>query len=205
MMVNSTPSQPAPNLNIANVLTVLRLILVPVFIWFMLSPGVAARWWAFGVFVAASVTDKLDGTLARRLNLVTDFGKLADPIADKALVLSAFVLLSLDRELWWMWIVTILVLVREVGVTLMRLRLARGGYVLPASSGGKLKTVGQMILVIGLLVPWRAITPSAWPGILLVAQVLAVLVVLITVATGLHYALLTSRLRRGASGPGDAE
>ena len=105
------PQPPAPpNFNIANVLTVIRLILVPVFIWLMLVPGVKAQVWAFVVFAVASATDKLDGTLARKLNLITDFGKLADPIADKALVLSAFVLLSLHWPVFWA--VTVPVLVR---------------------------------------------------------------------------------------------
>lgn len=178
------PSAP-PNFNIANVLTVIRLILVPVFIWLMLVPGVKAQVWAFVVFAVASATDKLDGTLARRLNLVTDFGKLADPIADKALVLSAFVLLSLHWPVFW--VVTVPVLVRELGITLMRLVLARRGRVMPASRGGKLKTVTQMALILLLLIPWEALVPAAWPVVRVVAIVLSVLVVFITVFTGIDY------------------
>lgn len=179
--------QPAapPNFNIANVLTVIRLILVPVFIWLMLVPGVKAQVWAFVVFAVASATDKLDGTLARRLNLVTDFGKLADPIADKALVLSAFVLLSLHWPVFWL--VTVPVLVRELGITLMRLVLARRGRVMPASRGGKLKTVTQMALILLLLIPWEALVPAAWPVVRVLAIVLSVLVVFITVFTGIDY------------------
>lgn len=179
--------QPAapPNFNIANVLTVIRLILVPVFIWLMLVPTTKAQVWAFVVFAVASVTDKLDGTLARRLNLVTDFGKLADPIADKALVLSAFVLLSLHWPVFW--VVTVPVLVRELGITLMRLVLARRGRVMPASRGGKLKTVTQMALILLLLIPWEALVPAAWPVVRVVAIVLSVLVVFITVFTGIDY------------------
>lgn len=180
------PQQSAPpNFNIANVLTVIRLILVPVFIWLMLVPGVKAQVWAFVVFAVASATDKLDGTLARRLNLVTDFGKLADPIADKALVLSAFVLLSLHWPVFW--VVTVPVLVRELGITLMRLVLARRGRVMPASRGGKLKTVTQMALILLLLIPWEALVPAAWPVVRVVAIVLSVLVVFITVFTGIDY------------------
>lgn len=180
------PQPPAPpNFNIANVLTVIRLILVPVFIWLMLVPGVKAQVWAFVVFAVASATDKLDGTLARRLNLVTDFGKLADPIADKALVLSAFVLLSLHWPVFWA--VTVPVLVRELGITLMRLVLARRGRVMPASRGGKLKTVTQMALILLLLIPWEALVPAAWPVVRIVAIVLSVLVVVITVFTGIDY------------------
>lgn len=180
------PQQSAPpNFNIANVLTVIRLILVPVFIWLMLVPGVKAQVWAFVVFAVASATDKLDGTLARRLNLVTDFGKLADPIADKALVLSAFVLLSLHWPVFW--VVTVPVLVRELGITLMRLVLARRGRVMPASRGGKLKTVTQMALILLLLIPWEALVPAAWPVVRVLAIVLSVLVVFITVFTGIDY------------------
>lgn len=180
------PQQSAPpNFNIANALTVIRLILVPVFIWLMLVPGVKAQVWAFVVFAVAAVTDKLDGTLARRLNLVTDFGKLADPIADKALVLSAFVLLSLHWPVFW--VVTVPVLVRELGITLMRLVLARRGRVMPASRGGKLKTVTQMALILLLLIPWEALVPAAWPVVRVVAIVLSVLVVFITVFTGIDY------------------
>ena len=180
------PQQSAPpNFNIANVLTVIRLILVPVFIWLMLVPGVKAQVWAFVVFAVASATDKLDGTLARKLNLVTDFGKLADPIADKALVLSAFVLLSLHWPVFW--VVTVPVLVRELGITLMRLVLARRGRVMPASRGGKLKTVTQMALILLLLIPWEALVPAAWPVVRVVAIVLSILVVVITVFTGIDY------------------
>lgn len=180
------PQQSAPpNFNIANVLTVIRLILVPVFIWLMLVPTTKAQVWAFVVFAVASATDKLDGTLARRLNLVTDFGKLADPIADKALVLSAFVLLSLHWPVFWL--VTVPVLVRELGITLMRLILARRGRVMPASRGGKLKTVTQMALILLLLIPWEALVPAAWPVVRVVAIVLSVLVVVITVFTGIDY------------------
>lgn len=180
------PQSPAPpNFNIANVLTVIRLILVPVFIWLMLVPGAKAQVWAFVVFAVASVTDKLDGTLARKLNLITDFGKLADPIADKALVLSAFVLLSLHWSVFWA--VTVPVLVRELGITLMRLVLARRGRVMPASRGGKLKTVTQMALILLLLIPWEALVPAAWPVVRIVAIVLSVLVVFITVFTGIDY------------------
>lgn len=179
--------QPAapPNFNIANVLTVIRLILVPVFIWLMLVPTTKAQVWAFVVFAVASATDKLDGTLARKLNLVTDFGKLADPIADKALVLSAFVLLSLHWPVFW--VVTVPVLVRELGITLMRLVLARRGRVMPASRGGKLKTVTQMALILLLLIPWEALVPAAWPVVRVLAIVLSVLVVFITVFTGIDY------------------
>lgn len=193
--MSETPEKiPAPNFNIANVLTVIRLILVPVFIWLMLTPGATAQVWAFVVFAVASLTDKLDGTLARKLDLVTDFGKLADPIADKALVLSAFVLLSLHWPVFW-W-VTVPVLVRELGITVMRLVMARKGWVMPASRGGKLKTVTQITLILLLLIPWEALVPAAWPVVRIIAIVLSVVVVLITVLTGLDYVRQAVRLAR---------
>ena len=119
----AAPSEQAPLLNIANVLTVLRLLLVPVFIWLALLPGDRARLAAVVVFVVAAFTDRLDGQLARSWGLVTSFGKIADPIADKALTLSAFVLLSVNQRLWW-W-VTILIVVRELGITVMRFFMLR--------------------------------------------------------------------------------
>ncbi len=114
-------SRPVSNWNIANALTVARIVMVPVFGWLLLHGGGQApawRWWALLVFVVAMATDRLDGELARSRGLITDFGKLADPIADKALTGMAFIGLSLIGHLWW-W-VTIVVLAREIGITLLR-------------------------------------------------------------------------------------
>lgn len=177
--------QQAPVLNIANALTVLRLLLVPVFVWLMLQPGDLWRLLAVLVFCGAALTDRLDGQLARSRNLVTDFGKIVDPIADKALTLSAFVLLSVDGLLWW-W-VTILIVVRELGITVMRFFMLRRA-VMAASRGGKLKTVLQMVGLIGLLTPWGLLLPSLMARILVwgsYAVIAAALVV--TVVTGLDY------------------
>ena len=116
--------------------------------------------------------------------MITDFGKLADSIADKALTLSAFFLLSWQGLLWW-W-VTALILLRELGITVMRMFMKRIA-VMPANQGGKLKTVLQMLLIVMLLTPWDVIAAGAWPGILLGCQVLSVMVVLVTVGTGLWY------------------
>ena len=124
-------------LNVANALTVLRLVLVPVFVALLVQPGAGWRIAAFVAFGVASLTDLLDGELARRRGLVTDFGKIADPIADKALTGSALVTLSLLGELpWW---VTVVILVRELGVTVLRFWVIRHG-VIAASRGGKAKT-----------------------------------------------------------------
>lgn len=175
----------APLLNIANVLTVLRLILVPVFVWLMLREGDAMRVTATAVFVIASITDKLDGYLARSRGLVTDFGKIVDPIADKALTLSAFILLSVDGRLWW-W-VTALILLRELGITVLRFFMLRKA-VMAASKGGKLKTVLQIAGIIVLLVPWAAFLPAGlahgleWAGYVVIAAALVQ-----TVWTGLDY------------------
>lgn len=175
------------NWNIANAFTVLRLILVPIFVGVMLAVASSQdvlRWLALGIFIFASLTDHIDGRLARKYNLITDFGKLADSIADKALTLSAFFLLSWQGLLWW-W-VTALILLRELGITVMRMFMKRIA-VMPANQGGKLKTVLQMLLIVMLLTPWDVIAAGAWPGILLGCQVLSVMVVLVTVGTGLWY------------------
>ena len=115
------------NWNLPNALTTLRIVLVPVYGWFLLGhdhDSVLWRCLAYAVFAVAMITDKIDGDLARKHNLVTNFGKLADPIADKALTGMAFVGLAIiftDARFGWLfWTVTIIVLVREWGITLMR-------------------------------------------------------------------------------------
>ena len=194
-------SEQAPLLNIANVLTVLRLLLVPVFIWLALLPGDRARLAAVVVFVVAAFTDRLDGQLARSWGLVTSFGKIADPIADKALTLSAFVLLSVNQRLWW-W-VTILIVVRELGITVMRFFMLRRA-VMAASRGGKIKTALQMVGLVGLLTPWSALfLPVGLAAFLLGASYVVVAAALIvTVVTGLDYVRQAMRLSR-QSGRGD--
>ena len=176
----------APLLNIANALTVLRLLLVPVFIWLSLLPGDRARLGAVVVFVVAAFTDRLDGQLARSWGLVTSFGKIADPIADKALTLSAFVLLSINDRLWW-W-VTILIVVRELGITVMRFFMLRRA-VMAASRGGKIKTTLQMVGLVGLLTPWSALFLSAGAAdfLLRAAYVVVAAALIVTVVTGLDY------------------
>ena len=188
-------SEQAPLLNIANVLTVLRLLLVPVFIWLALLPGDRARLAAVVVFVVAAFTDRLDGQLARSWGLVTSFGKIADPIADKALTLSAFVLLSVNQRLWW-W-VTILIVVRELGITVMRFFMLRRA-VMAASRGGKIKTTLQMVGLVGLLTPWSMLMLPAGPAAFLTkaAYVIVAAALVVTVVTGLDYvreAMLLSR------------
>lgn len=164
--------------NIPNLLTMLRLVLVPLFAWLLLREGgedQTSRIWAAVVFVLASVTDFFDGYLARKWNIVTTFGKVADPIADKALTGCALIGLSYLGELpWW---VTIIILGREVLVTVLRFWVIKHG-VISASRGGKLKTVSQMIAIVLFLLPDVAdVLQWVFMGIAL----------LLTVGTGLDY------------------
>ena len=141
----------APGLvNVANALTVLRLCLVPVFVVLPAGRGDGARIAACAVFGLASATDFLDGELARRRGLITDFGKIADPIADKALTGSALVVLSYLGELpWW---VTGVILFRELAVTGLRFWVISHG-VIAASRGGKAKTLLQVVAIALYILP----------------------------------------------------
>jgi CDP-diacylglycerol--glycerol-3-phosphate 3-phosphatidyltransferase len=178
--------------NAANAVTLLRLALVPVFLVLLFQDGgdsAGARIVAFAVFSVAMMTDRLDGELARRRGLVTDVGKIADPIADKVLTGAAFIGLSLLGELpWW---VTIVVLVREWGITAMRFAVLKYG-VLPANRGGKLKTALQALALGLYILP----LPDAWEPIQAGAMALAVAV---TIVTGVDYAMQAARLRRAGS------
>lgn len=176
----------ATQVNLPNALTVLRLLLVPVFLWLLFTNTVPSRWWALGVFLVAAYTDHLDGQIARSRNLITNFGKLADPLADKFLTLGAFVAFSVMGELTW-WF-TVIVAVREIGVTILREVLRRRGIVVAASSGGKLKTVLQMVLI-GLLIPlWSAFLPEPGPQIAqIIIYLVAIVTLAITVWSGLQY------------------
>ncbi|WP_426246629.1 CDP-diacylglycerol--glycerol-3-phosphate 3-phosphatidyltransferase [Nocardioides sp. LHG3406-4] len=143
----------ASNVNVPNMLTALRIVMVPFFGWALLHDGGDStlwRWVAFGIFAVAMITDKVDGDLARKHDLVTDFGKIADPIADKAITGMAFIGLSVVGDIWW-W-VTILVLVREWSVTLLRLSVLKH-VVLPANQSGKIKTTVQAVALSGLIWP----------------------------------------------------
>ena len=177
--------------NVANLLTGLRIVLVPVFLVALFTGDGHETFWrvvAFIVFAAAVITDRLDGEIARAYGMVTEFGKLADPIADKALIGAALIGLSLLGDLpWW---VTVVILVREVAVTLLRLAVLRRG-VIPASRGGKLKTTVQA-MAIGLFVLPLS---GAW---LTGAWVLVWAAVVLTVLTGLDYLLSAVRNVRSA-------
>jgi CDP-diacylglycerol--glycerol-3-phosphate 3-phosphatidyltransferase len=148
------------NWNLPNALTTLRIVMVPFFGYALLYDGGDSVTWrliAFALFVAAMITDKIDGDIARARNLVTDFGKIADPIADKAITGMAFIGLSIVGDIWW-W-VTILVLAREWSVTLLRLSILKD-VVMPASQLGKIKTTLQAVALSGLCLPLRQVDGS---------------------------------------------
>ncbi len=182
---------PVPLVNVANALTVVRFVLVPVFLVVLFvdsGQSAAWRWAAFAVFAVASLTDTFDGDLARRWGLVTDFGKIADPIADKALTGAALVGLSMLGELAW-WI-TLTIAARELAVTLLRFWVLRHG-VIPASRGGKIKTVLQTLALGLAIMPLPAFFR---PGV----GVLMVAAVVVTVVTGADYLVRALRLRSRA-------
>jgi CDP-diacylglycerol---glycerol-3-phosphate 3-phosphatidyltransferase len=181
--------RPIRLLNIANVLTMVRLVLVPGFVLVMVHGGgqdPAWRAYAWAAFSVAMITDLFDGELARRHDIVTDFGKIADPIADKAIMGAALICLSALGDLpWW---VTVVILVREIGITLMRFWVIRHG-VIPASRGGKWKTTAQGVAVgmYVLILTGPLATVRAW---------IMAAAVLLTVATGFDYVRQAVVLRR---------
>ncbi|WP_300018997.1 CDP-diacylglycerol--glycerol-3-phosphate 3-phosphatidyltransferase [Pseudonocardia sp.] len=199
--MSSTPAGPPPVLNIANVLTGIRLLLVPVFVAALVAEDGLDPGWrlaAFGIFALASFTDSLDGDIARRRGLVTTFGTIADPIADKALTGSALIGLSaLGFVPWW---VTIVIMGRELGVTLLRLLVLRHG-VIPASRGGKAKTALQTLAIGLYLLP---LTELLGPGAVVDVVRWSVLgaAVVLTVLTGLDYVLRALRLRATSTATG---
>ena len=197
----ASPSAPHPaehsgrrvsNWNVPNVLTTLRIVLVPFFGWALLvHSGEDATWRlvAWAIFFVAMVTDKIDGDLARKHNLITDFGKIADPIADKAITGMAFIALSVIGEVWW-W-VTILVLVREWSITFVRLLVA-SKVVIAADTLGKWKTFIQGIALGGLVLPLRDSDAASWwhtPGDVLhwAFEICLAVAVVLTVWSGLQF------------------
>lgn len=180
--------------NVPNALTVLRIALVPVFVIVLLTEdggSTSMRIWAALIFAVAVATDWLDGDLARRQGLVTDFGKIADPIADKALIGAALICLSILSELAW-WI-TVVIMVREIGVTVLRFIVIRRG-VIPASRGGKLKTTLQSLGLLLLILPLSGFLSTV--GLIVIYAALVV-----TVVTGVDYVLQAWRVWRGAGVP----
>ncbi|MEU3650322.1 CDP-diacylglycerol--glycerol-3-phosphate 3-phosphatidyltransferase [Lentzea sp. NPDC034063] len=186
-----TEARKVPLLNVANVLTVARMLLVPVFLFSLFEAGGFDTTWrliAFGIFAVASFTDHIDGTLARKHGLITDFGKIADPIADKALTGSALVGLSmLDVLPWW---ITITIAVREVGITLLRFWVIRYG-VIPASRGGKAKTLAQVIAIGLFVLPQNDVLQ-------LIAWVIMAVALVLTIVTGIDYVIRAFKMKARA-------
>ncbi|WP_181782306.1 CDP-diacylglycerol--glycerol-3-phosphate 3-phosphatidyltransferase [Pseudonocardia pini] len=192
------PEDAVPLLNIANVLTGIRIALVPFFLAALLAAdGHDVRWrlGAFLLFAVAAITDRFDGELARKRGLVTSFGKIADPIADKALMGAALIGLSILAVLpWW---VTVVIMGREVGVTLLRFWVIRIG-VIPASRGGKAKTLVQTFAIGLFVLPLTELMPAVAGAVDGVRWAFMIAALVLTVVTGADYVHRAFRLRNAA-------
>jgi CDP-diacylglycerol--glycerol-3-phosphate 3-phosphatidyltransferase len=176
-------------LNVPNLLTTLRIIVVPILAWLLFKESAetdANRIIAGTIFIVAALTDIADGTIARRWNLITNFGKIFDPIADKALIGVALIGLSYLNLLdWWF---TWVILARELFVTFLRFWVINKG-VIPASRGGKLKTITQIVAISFYLLP----LPESFS---IIGQIIMYLAVILTLATAIDYimkAIMTDR------------
>lgn len=180
-------AHPEPHwLNVPNALTFLRALLVPVILWLLAADDRGARWWAFGIFVFAAATDSIDGWVARRWHGVTRWGQLADPIADKLLIIGSLASLATVGELPWGAVVVIAG--REIAVTLLRVNLVRArDLVMPASRWGKAKTVSQVVAVAAYL--WPGVPGELRVGLLYVA-------IALTIWSGVEYGFRAGRLAR---------
>jgi len=180
--------------NVPNLLTFLRAALVPVILVLLVQDGTDARWWAFGIFLFAAATDSVDGWVARRWHGVTTWGQLADPIADKLLIIGSLGSLAFvgDLPVW----AVIVIIAREVAVTLLRVSMVRRlDLVMPASVWGKVKTVSQVVAVAAFLLPGAPEVVALW---------LLYVAVLLTIWSGLEYAFRAGRLTRTARNGGGA-
>lgn len=195
------PINEAPIVNLPNALTLLRLLCVPIFIALYMAShdSIVMGWAADIVFLAAALTDIVDGHLARRDGLVTNFGKIADPIADKLLTGSALIALSIDGAIAW-WI-TVLIIGREVFITALRFYVIRRG-VIPASRGGKAKTASQITAIVALLIPTESLQSSPVLADQLVwlqsavVNVALILAIVLTIATAIDYIAKSRALLR---------
>ena len=174
-------------MNLPNKLTVVRVLMIPFFVWFMLpSLGgemAASKWIALAIFCIASLTDLLDGKIARKYNLVTNFGKFMDPLADKLLTCSAFICL-VELQMIPSWVV-IIIIAREFAITGLRTLAASDGIVIAASKWGKAKTISQMIAIIALLlVNWPVM---AFPALLLFGNIMVYVALALTLISGIDY------------------
>lgn len=186
-----------------NAITIARILCAPIFLWMLLADGGVGgglRWAAAVLFIVAIATDGVDGYIARRYNIVSDLGKLLDPIADKVLTGVAFVGLSILGELdWW---VTIIVLVREIGITVYRF-IVVSDHVLAAAWMGKLKTVFQSIALSIALLPLASLSDAAvWQNaVWWVSVVTMTIAVLLTIASGIDYIVTEVRASRKRGRP----
>jgi len=207
--MDSSPAATTPsNWNVPNALTVIRILGVPVFGWLLLHDGgesVGYRIAAWAAFAVLMATDKIDGDIARKHNLITDFGKMADPIADKALTGMAFIGLAIifNDQPWGpvFWVAVIAMLVREWGITVMRMVMVRRGFVMPAGRGGKLKTVLQSVAIAGYCLPfelWGGLVPTA---LLWITHVVMAAALALALVTGVQYVIDARRL--AAQAPAD--
>lgn len=184
------PNNEVRILNVPNLLTIARLFMVPIFGYLILAieQTDAAQWASATVFLIAAITDLIDGVWARRYGLVTNFGKIADPIADKALIGTALIALSIQDEIaWW---VTGVIIFREVAITVLRFWVIRHG-VIPASRGGKAKTVSQIVAIVAFLIPIHGWVDA-------VAQMSLGVALALTVTTGIDYVLKARILPQGS-------
>ena len=184
------PNNEVRILNVPNLLTIARLFMVPIFGYLILAieQTDAAQWASATVFLIAAITDLIDGVWARRYGLVTNFGKIADPIADKALIGTALIALSIQYEIaWW---VTGVIIFREIAITILRFWVIKHG-VIPASRGGKVKTVSQIIAIVAFLIPIHGWVDA-------VAQISLGVALALTVVTGIDYVLKARILPQGS-------
>lgn len=179
--------------NLPNLITMARILFVPVFIWTLVefnNPESAMRWVSVLVFIIIMASDGVDGAIARKRGLITNLGKLLDPIADKALLGGALVTLSILGEV--SWYITAIIMIRELGITAYRFVVIRNE-VVAASSGGKLKTIFQGIMVGFVVSPL-----TAWFGdwYLIFETTLVLFATFLTVATGVQYMYAAALARR---------
>lgn len=183
--------------HIPNTITIVRIFFAPVFVWMLLIAGPQStsslRWWAAALFIVGMATDGLDGYLARKYNVVSDLGKLLDPIADKVLTGAALVTLSILSELpWW---VTLVILAREISITVYRF-IVLSDHVIPASWGGKVKTISQFVAISFALLPLQLLIGDAAN---VLNTVLMSIATVVTVWTGVEYFYLAYKHRASRS------
>ena len=178
-------------MNLPNKLTLLRVILVPVFVIFMMVPGSWGRWAALAVFIFASLTDTADGYIARKYNMITDFGKFLDPVADKLLIVGCYLAILVryradavfTQVMFWCLFV---IFFRELAVTSLRMIVA-SKVVIAANWMGKCKTVSQMVCVIVVLVEPIFITVTGLNTFLAASYVTVIFSAIMTLLSGVNY------------------